>query len=129
MTEQQANELAAKLNGSLAVKISDIAFATLGVRTRFIASVKRSYSMGGYYLQLEEDELSDATKLQLTATPLLRAMFTNGQLYMRTYLPEPNTLKGEICISYKHHHSGSNGLSGLAYFSINIDEETYVIEK
>lgn len=127
MTEKQANELAAKLNGSLADIISDIAFDTLGVRTRFIAFARKSGYDGGCFIRLDEDELSDATKLQLTATPLLRSMFTDGKLYMRAYLNErSNTLESEICISYDH-HSGSNGLSGLAYFSINLSDETYKI--
>ena len=101
MTEQQAINLAELLNGELKTRLSDAVFAALGVRTTFAAEAKICF--GQLYLTAQEERINgySATRAQLTATPLLCAMFQDATLDIRFFIDENlNKLVGDIHISY-----------------------------
>lgn len=127
MTEQQAKNLAELLNGELKNRVRDDVFNALGVRTSFRAEAKMYY--GRLYLTAKEERINgfNDTRVQLTATPLLSAMFQDALLDIQFYLDENlNKLIGDIHISYEHsNNNGRNGLSNLARFVIALDKYNY----
>lgn len=127
MTEQQAKNLAELLNGELKQRVSDAVFAALGVRTTFEAEAKICF--GQLYLTAKEERINGygATRAQLTATPLLCAMFQDATLDIRFFLDENlNKLVGDIHINYEHsNYNGRNGLGNLARVAFDLNEYNY----
>lgn len=124
MTEQQAKNLAELLNGELKQRVSDAVFNALGVRTTFSAEANNYF--GRTYLTAKEERIGSysATRAQLTATPLLCAMFQDATLDIQFFIDENlNKLVGDIHINYEHsNNNGRNGLSNLARFIFDLND-------
>lgn len=123
MTEQQAKNLAEILNGDLKSRVSNAIFNALGVNTSFVAEAKICF--GYLYLTAKEERINGygATRAQLTATPLLCAMFQDASLEIRFFLDENlNKLIGDVHINYEHSNfNGRNGLGNLARIVFALD--------
>ncbi len=123
MTEQQAKNLAEILNGELKSRVSNAIFNALGVSTSFVAEAKICF--GYLYLTAKEERINGygATRAQLTATPLLCAMFQDASLEIRFSLDENlNKLIGDVHINYEHSNfNGRNGLGNLARIVFALD--------
>lgn len=118
MKEQIAKQVVEKLNNGLLQTVNDKISKELGVNANF--KVKESNRWNEHQVYLEEDG-TDTTS-QLTATPLLRRMFKDAELYVRVgYSELENVIWFSVHISYNHKRGGSNGLElmDLAYDNDN----------
>lgn len=117
MKRQDAEALVARLEKEGIVNLfNDEMVRTFGVLYSAKIRVKEDYRRDCYLAV--EDQNDDVTK-QLTATPLLRQMFTDGAIYMDGYFfPGEGgmTESGEdelmlyLHIGYHHPDGGGNGL-------------------
>lgn len=126
MTKQQATKLADLLNGELKQRVSDDVFRALGVRTTFLASVENSCD--NYYPVASEERIYgySATRAQLTATPLLCAMFEDAELGIRfTHNSNVNKLVGEVDVYFKRTNNDTNGFANIARFVIDLNDIEY----
>lgn len=118
MKEQIAKQVVEKLNKGLLQKVNDKVSKELGVKVNF--NVEESNRWNEYQVYLKEDG-TDTTS-QLTASPLLRSMFKDAELYVRVgYSEIENAIWFSVYISYNHRNGGFNGLElmNIAYDSDN----------
>lgn len=102
--ETQKTELIRMVNGLCPV-INETVSKTLGMPCFFIAT---QIDKAGACITIEET--SGAAKVQLTATPFLRRMFTDAQIYgYAYYFADENLLDIRFHVSYKHPGGGGNG--------------------
>ncbi len=117
MKREEAETLVSKLESEGIVNlINDEMVRTFGVLYNAKIRVKEDYRRDCYIFV--EDQNDDVRK-QLTATQLLRQMFTEGEIYMDGYFfpgERGMTESGEdelmlyLHISYRHPDGGGNGL-------------------
>ena len=118
MKEEIAKQVVEKLNKGLLQIVNDKISKELGVKANF--NITESNRWNEYQVYLKEDGID--TTSQLTATPLLRSMFKDAELYVRVgYSEVENVIWFSVYISYNHKSGGSNGLEllNLAYDNDN----------
>lgn len=120
MTRENAQILVEQFNEKYAAIVEVAIFKALGVSTKLQASIYENRRNGDCYIDI--NETGEDTKKQLTATPLLRAMFNEAHIDVSIYQIE-NTIQFSVGIRYHHTNGGSNGLSDLMGIIYNIDTE------
>lgn len=125
MTREEAQVLVNLFNDKLAAIVDKAVYDNLLADVRFEASVY-TFRNGDCMCELVTKDKYQDVKAQLTATPLLRAMFSDAELHARIFdVEKENVYVVEISIRYKHPDGGSNGLSNL--LGVQIDKDTYEV--
>lgn len=108
--------------------INEIVRENLGVDVHFRLDVKKPSHTTEVYPCLVEDG-SDTTR-QLTATPLLRQIFADGNISVSCYYTKEENL-GVFDVKIRYNHSFSSGSNGvdLMRFDMNMDTGKYRVFK
>ena len=106
--------------------IEQVVKENLGVDAKFEVKVLKPSHTTEQFVNLEE--VGDATKKQMTATPLLKHLFVDATLEINCYFYEKlNTGSFGVDVRYKH-PSGQNGYE-LLVFAIDFSNGDYKIFK
>lgn len=124
MKKEVFERLVERFNNGLLPIVDKAVSEYLGVNVKF--ELSESHRGNDYYLTLKENG-EDVTK-QLTASPLLKAMFKSGSLECSTgYDVEADKVGMRVSISYAHPGGGFNGRN-LCMVEISKDNQVTIEE-
>ena len=110
MKKEVLDKFVSHLNEGLLEKVNQAVSEKLGAEIKFEIKIHEMYN--DFTITLEERG-EEITK-QLTATPLLKSMFKNANLWSQAWFNENNgEASFSIHIAYDHTRGGSNGLTLL----------------
>ena len=105
--------------------IEQVVNENLGVDAKFEVKVLKPSHTTEQFVNLEE--VGDATKKQMTATPLLKHLFVDATLEIKCFYEKQNT--GCFCVDVRYKHPiGQNGYE-LFDFTIDFSNGDYKIFK